>query len=94
MAVETRERVAVRFRALAEPSRLLLLEALRDGERTVGELAEVADLHPANVSKHLKLLHRSGFVSRRKEGLFVHYRLSDGRVRELCRILSGEPEVR
>jgi DNA-binding transcriptional ArsR family regulator len=84
--------VAERFKALAEPARLGLLETLRRGEMPVGELAEITGLHPANVSKHLQLLHQLGFVGRRKEGLYVHYSLADERVFELCDIICGKLE--
>lgn len=90
MSPELLELVAERFKALAEPARLLLLDTLRSGEHSVGELAEVTALHPANVSKHLQLLHHLGFVSRRKDGLYVHYSLADERVNELCDIMCGK----
>jgi DNA-binding transcriptional ArsR family regulator len=81
--------VAERFRALSEPARLQLLNALRDGERSVTELMEETGLGQANVSKHLRVLHGLGFVERRKEGLYVYYRLADECVFELCDIVCG-----
>ena len=81
--------VAERFRALAEPARLQLMQALRGGERTVGELVEATGLNTANVSKHLQLLHGAGFVTRRKEGLYVHYGLAGDDVFRLCDIMCG-----
>jgi DNA-binding transcriptional ArsR family regulator len=81
--------VAERFKALGEPARLHILNALRDGERTVGELMELTGLGQANTSKHLQYLHGLGFVERRKEGLYVYYRLADPRVFELCDIMCG-----
>jgi len=66
------ELIAERFRALAEPARLHIMQALRSGEKTVGDLVEITGLGTANVSKHPQLLHASGFVTRRKEGLFVY----------------------
>ena len=86
---EVLELIAERFRALAEPARLRILSALREGERTVSELMEETDLGQANVSKHLQLLHALGFVERRKEGLYVHYRLSSEDVFQLCEIICG-----
>jgi len=85
--------VAERFRALAEPARLHLMNALREGERTVGELAEATGLGTANVSKHLQLLHTAGFVRRRKEGLHVVYTLADNDVFRLCDIMCGRLEA-
>jgi DNA-binding transcriptional ArsR family regulator len=90
MPPELLEMVAERFKALAEPTRLSLLDTLRRGEHTVSELAEITELHPANVSKHLQYLHQTGFVSRRKEGLYVHYSLSDERVNTLCDMMCGK----
>jgi DNA-binding transcriptional ArsR family regulator len=81
--------VAERFKALAEPARLHILNALRGGEKTVSELMEETGLGQANASKHLQVLHGLGFVERRKEGLFVHYRLADDSVFELCDIMCG-----
>ena len=81
--------VAERFRALAEPARLRIMQALRDGERTVGELVEATGLNTANVSKHLQLLHGFGFVSRRKEGLYVYYGRAGDDVFRLCDNMCG-----
>lgn len=81
--------VAERFKALAEPARLQLLQALRGGEQTVSELVEATGMSQANVSKHLQLLHAQGFVARRKEGLFAFYSLADDDVFRLCDIMCG-----
>ena len=83
------EMVAERFKALAEPARLQLLNGLQGGELTVNELVEETGLGQANVSKHLQLLHSLGFVTRRKEGLFVYYALADASVFKLCDIMCG-----
>lgn len=87
------ELVAERFRALAEPARLRIMQALRGGEQTVGELVEATDLGTANVSKHLQLLHAAGFVGRRKEGLYVYYGLAGEDVFRLCDIMCGRLEA-
>ncbi len=81
--------VADRFKALAEPARLHLMQALRGGEQTVGDLVEATGFATANVSKHLQLLHGAGFVTRRKEGLYVYYGLADRDVFRLCDIMCG-----
>ena len=73
---ELLELIAERFKALAEPARLKILNSLRDGEKSVSQLMEATGLGQANVSKHLQLLHGLGFVDRRKEGLYVHYSLA------------------
>jgi DNA-binding transcriptional ArsR family regulator len=86
---ELLELIAERFKALAEPTRLHILKALRDGEKTVTQLMEETGLGQANVSKHLQLLHGLGITDRRKEGLYVYYRLADPTVFELCDIMCG-----
>lgn len=81
--------IAERFRALAEPARLQIMQTLREGERTVSELVASTGLGTANVSKHLQLLHGAGFVTRRKDGGYVYYALADDDVFRLCDIMCG-----
>jgi DNA-binding transcriptional ArsR family regulator len=96
MTPEVLALVADRFKALAEPARLELLNCLRTGERSVGELVDETGLGQANVSKHLQLLFSLGFVTRRKEGLFVYYALADKTVFQLCDLMCArlETEIR
>jgi DNA-binding transcriptional ArsR family regulator len=89
LTTELLDLIADRFKALAEPARLNILNALREREMTVTELMEATGLGQANASKHLQLLHGLGFVERRKEGLYVHYRLADEDVFKLCDIMCG-----
>lgn len=84
--------VAERFKALAEPARLQILDALRTEEMTVTELVEATGMGQANVSKHLALLLALGFVVRRKEGLFAYYALADRRVFQLCDLMCARLE--
>lgn len=84
--------LAERFKALAEPARLRILRELREGEMTVSELIDVTGLQQANLSKHLQLLHAMNFVARRKEGLFVYYRLADKDVFALCDLVCDRIE--
>jgi DNA-binding transcriptional ArsR family regulator len=81
--------IGERFKALGEPARLRILDALRRKELTVGELVSTTGLNQANASKHLQLLHRLGFVVRWKDGLFVYYRLADEDVFRLCDVMCG-----
>lgn len=85
-------RVAGRFRALAEPARLAVLHALEDGERTVSELVEETELAQGNLSKHLQQLHAAGFVTRRRNGMYVYYALADDQVLALCALMCGRME--
>lgn len=79
--------IAEQFRALAEPSRLRLLNALRAGEQSVTQLMDATELSQPNVSKHLQLLHHVGFVRRRKSGVTIFYRLADHEVSRLCDLM-------
>lgn len=79
--------IAERLKVLAEPARLQILNTLRDREMTVSDLVESTGLGQTNVSKHLQLLHAQGFVSRRKEGLFVYYAVADRYVFKLCELM-------
>ena len=81
--------VAERFRALGEPTRIKLLERLREGEATVLDLTELVGTTPQNVSKHLGVLLRTGIVARRKQGNFVYYRVADETVFRLCELVCG-----
>ena len=60
---------------LADPVRLRLVTALKSGERTVGELTEIAGIAQSGVSRHLKILHDAGVVSQRAEAQRRLYRL-------------------
>lgn len=79
--------IADRFRVLAEPVRLQILSALYDREQTVTELLETLGQSHANISKHLQLLYKYGFVDRRKAGVHVYYRLANEDVFQLCDIM-------
>jgi DNA-binding transcriptional ArsR family regulator len=83
------ELIAERFRALAEPTRIKLLDRLREGEATVLELTEVIGSTQQNVSKHLGVLRQAGIVRRRKDGNFVHYSIADEGVFALCEDVCG-----
>jgi ArsR family transcriptional regulator len=86
------ELVAARFKAFGEPARLRILNALRDGERSVGALVDDTGIAQANLSRHLQHLLSVGLVARRKDGLFVLYSLADRDVLKLCDIVCGRVE--
>ena len=71
------------FRGFADPSRLSILEALRDGEHTVSDLVQTTGFTQPNVSNHLSCLRDCGLVSFRQQGRFAYYSLSDERVAKL-----------
>lgn len=84
--------IADRFKVLAEPARLQILQALREGDRSVSDLARDTGLGQANLSKHLRSLYDGGFVDRHREGLFVIYRLADKEVFRICDLVCGRLE--
>ena len=83
------ELIADRFRALSEPTRVKLLDRLRESEATVLELTELIGTTQQNVSKHLGVLQRAGIVARRKQGNFAYYRIVDQTVLSLCEAVCG-----
>ena len=81
--------IAQRFRVLGEPMRIKLLDRLRDGEATVGELQQVLDASQQNVSKHLGILLQAGMVSRTKHGTSSVFAIADEGVFDLCEHVCG-----
>jgi DNA-binding transcriptional ArsR family regulator len=77
---EIRELHAQICQALADPTRILLLYALVDSPKNVGELAEELSLSQPNVSRHLKVLRERGMATATREGANVVYSLADKRV--------------
>ena len=61
------------LKALAQPTRLKILEFLRDGERCVCEIFPAIGEEQSNTSRHLNMMLSSGVLSRRKDGLKIYY---------------------
>ncbi|HEV8433442.1 MAG TPA: metalloregulator ArsR/SmtB family transcription factor [Thermoanaerobaculia bacterium] len=76
--------VADRFRVLAEPQRLRILQLLHDGEKNVTELTDSLQTTQPNVSKHLRMLQEAGLVGRRQAGNTVYCFIADPTVFDLC----------
>jgi len=74
-------------RGLGDPKRLVIIAALRDGERAVSELVEAAGASQTNVSQHLALMRNLGLVLARRQGPNMLYRLSDPRIAEAVELL-------
>ncbi|HEY6030564.1 MAG TPA: metalloregulator ArsR/SmtB family transcription factor [Gaiellaceae bacterium] len=89
---EVVELIARRFRVMADPTRIKLLDRLRAGEASVQELTEAVGGTQQNVSKHLGVLADAGIVSRRKDGNFTRYRVVDEGVFRLCEDVCGSVE--
>jgi DNA-binding transcriptional ArsR family regulator len=84
MTGETIELVAERFKVLAEPVRLRILQSLEAGEASVGALADALGSTQPNISKHLRILQNAGLVRRRQEGNTAFYSIADPCVYQLC----------
>lgn len=89
MSPQALELVAGRFKVLAEPVRLQILQYLENGESSVTAITQAVESTQPNVSKHLKLLQDEGLVARRQEGNTVYYRIADESVFELCELVCG-----
>ena len=83
---ETLEAVADRFKVLAEPARLSILNALRRRPLSVTTLMDDTGLSQANLSKHLQILYAHGFVKRTRDKSWVIYELADKSTFQLCDI--------
>ncbi len=76
------------FKALAHPTRLRILDLLRNGELCVCEIFPALDMEQSNISRHLSILKKEGILSMRKKGLNVYYRVNDPRVYEIIKLCS------
>jgi DNA-binding transcriptional ArsR family regulator len=74
------------LKCLAQPRRLMILDHLRGGEKSVGELAELLGLPQPNVSQHLAALRAQDIVATRREGNTIFYSLVDPRIVRACDI--------
>ncbi len=83
------ELIAQRFRVLSEPSRIRLLDALRQGPATVAELQASTGASQQNVSKHLSQLLDAGMVRRVKDGNRAYYSIADDTLFDLCEQVCG-----
>ena len=77
------EAISELMQALATPSRVRLLYALRNGEASVNELAVLAEVTPSATSQQLRILRHLRFVATRRDGRSILYRLHDGHVAAL-----------
>ncbi len=86
---EALAQVASYFQALSEPTRLQILNFLRQRERSVGELAQLCGYSSANISRHLALLTQRGLVARESRGNSAIYSIADPSVYALCDLVCG-----
>ena len=83
-----RELQADMLKALAQPTRLKILEFLREGERCVCEIFPAIGEEQPNTSRHLNLMLSSGVLSRRKEGLKIYYAIRHPEILEIMDTIS------
>jgi len=67
-------------KVLSSPARLEILNMLRDGRKSVGELIKITGYGQANISQHLAVMKRNGVVSFEREGNNVYYSLADAKI--------------
>jgi DNA-binding transcriptional ArsR family regulator len=74
-------------RVLTDPKRLMLLDVLREGEHSVGDLAEELGCTLANASQHLAVLRSAGLVGTRRSGTTILYNLAEPELVEACDVI-------
>lgn len=71
-------------KTFSDPTRLIIIDELRNGEKAVGELVQTIGISQALVSRHLAILRERGVVQTRREGTSVYYRLSNTKICQAC----------
>ncbi|MGA3111089.1 MAG: metalloregulator ArsR/SmtB family transcription factor [Candidatus Bathyarchaeia archaeon] len=74
-------------KTLANPLRLAILHCLRDGEKTVNDLAETIGVSQSNVSQHLAMMRQREIVKTRKAGSNIYYRVASPKISQACDIM-------
>jgi DNA-binding transcriptional ArsR family regulator len=74
------------FRILGHPVRVRILELLKDGERTVGDLQQELQMDSSGTSQHLGILRKHGVLEGRREGTSVYYAVRDPRIFQLLEV--------
>jgi ArsR family transcriptional regulator len=74
-------------KTLASPKRLEIINALKNGEKTVGELVEILGVPKANVSQHLAVMRHKGILNSRRDGVNIYYRIANPKVVEACGLM-------
>ncbi len=91
--IEIAEKQAALCRVLGSARRLIILWLISQGELSVNEIAERVGSSVQNISQHLSLLKRSGFVSARRDGQTIYYQLADEEYLRQCPALQHAPET-
>lgn len=74
-------------KTLSSSKRIEILNALKDGEKTVSELVEILGVPKANVSQHLAVMRHKGILKSRREGVNIYYRVASSKVIEACLLM-------
>ena len=74
-------------KTLASPKRLEIINALKEGEKTVGELVEILGVPKANVSQHLAVMRHKGILNSRRDGVNIYYRIANPKVVQACGLM-------
>jgi ArsR family transcriptional regulator len=74
-------------KTLASPKRLEIINALKDGEKTVGELVDILGVPKANVSQHLAVMRHKGILKSRRDGVNIYYRIANPKVVQACGLM-------
>jgi DNA-binding transcriptional ArsR family regulator len=81
-------------KTLADPTRLMILHELRDGEASVSQLMAKLELPQSNVSRHLAVLRERAIVLTRREGTTIYYRLASTQIAQACDLVREMLESR
>jgi len=74
-------------KTLSNPIRLEILSRLRDGKKSVNEIASLTGVRQATVSQHLAVLRQRGVVSTRREGINVYYDVANPKITRACDLM-------
>jgi len=74
-------------KTMANPVRMEIIYALKEGEKTVTELVEITGLNKSNVSQHLAVLKSAEMVGARREGQNIFYSIANRKIMEACRLM-------
>jgi ArsR family transcriptional regulator len=74
-------------KTLSDPNRLMILNELKNGEMSVGQITASLGLPQSNVSRHLAVLRERAVVNTRREGTTIYYSLSDPKIAEACNLV-------
>jgi len=74
-------------KAMAHPTRIHMLRALKHGEKSVNDLAKIVRVTQANASQHLAILRQFGLLQTRRDGSTIYYSIADHRIVEACELV-------